>query len=91
VHGSAGFIWPAFIAACEAEDVEVQESFTTWFEISARRSGLSGFTETLTSIRKIWREKRGGNGSSMTWLDLMKTAMPVEQGGEAADLGGFMR
>jgi CRISPR/Cas system-associated endoribonuclease Cas2 len=81
VHGSAGFIWPAFIAACEAEDPDVQESFARWFEISAQRSGLSGFTRTLSSIRKIWQEKRGG-GCSVTWLDLMRKALPMQEHGE---------
>ncbi|KAF3390460.1 hypothetical protein F1880_009288 [Penicillium rolfsii] len=81
VHGSAGFIWPAFVAACEAEDPDVQESFARWFEISARRSGLSVFTRTLGSIRKIWQEKRGG-GSSVTWLDLMRRALPMQEHGE---------
>lgn len=90
VHGSAGFIWPAFIAACEAEDPEVQESFSTWFEVSARRSGLSGFTQTLIFIKKIWQEKQGGDGSSVTWLDLMKKALPVQQG-DSVEFGGFMR
>ena len=79
VHGSAGFIWPAFIAACEAEDPEVQKSFSTWFELSARRSGLSCFNQTLASIEKIWKEKRLGHGSS-TWLDLMKRAGSQQQG-----------
>lgn len=78
VHGSAGFIWPAFIAACEAEDPDVQESFAKWFEASAQRSGLSGFRRTLNSIRKIWHEKRG-QGSSMTWLDLMRKALPAQE------------
>jgi hypothetical protein len=32
-YGSARLIWPAFIAACEAEDAEVQFSFTTWFTV----------------------------------------------------------
>jgi hypothetical protein len=81
VHGSAGFIWPAFVAACEAEDPDVQQSFARWFEISAQRSGLSGFTRTLSSIRKIWQEKRGG-GSSMTWLDLMRKVLPMQEHGE---------
>lgn len=74
VHGSAGFIWPAFIAACEAEDPKVQDSFSMWFEISGRRSGLSCFGQSLASVQKIWQEKRCGNGASITWLDLMKQA-----------------
>lgn len=72
VHGSAGFLWPAFIAACEAEDLKVQDSFSAWFELSAQRSGLACFTHTLASVAKIWQEKRSGDGSSVTWLDMMK-------------------
>ncbi|KAJ5103168.1 hypothetical protein N7532_003697 [Penicillium argentinense] len=80
VHGSAGFIWPAFIAACEAEDPKVQESFSTWFEMSSQRSGLSCFGQTLASIEKIWQEKRDGNGSSVTWVDLMKRTASLQHG-----------
>ncbi|KAK6382934.1 hypothetical protein LTS17_003604 [Exophiala oligosperma] len=72
VHGSAGFLWPAFIAACEAEDPEVQVSFSHWFKTSAQRSGLSCFTKTLQSIEQIWQEKQTSSGSSITWLDIMK-------------------
>ncbi|KAJ5374279.1 transcriptional regulator family: Fungal Specific TF [Penicillium concentricum] len=79
VHGSAGFIWPAFIAACEAEDPLVQVSFSDWFVNSARRSGLSCFTETLANIQRIWQEKTCANGRSVTWLDLMKNTMPLQQ------------
>ncbi|CAG8128986.1 unnamed protein product [Penicillium nalgiovense] len=79
VHGSAGFIWPAFIAACEAEDPLVQISFSDWFVNSARRSGLSCFTETLANIQRIWQEKTCANGESVTWLDLMKSTMPLQQ------------
>jgi arginine metabolism regulation protein II len=78
VHGSAGFIWPAFIAACEAETPSVQLSFADWFENSACRSGLSCFTQTLADIQKIWQEKCCA-GKSVTWLDLMKSTMPLQQ------------
>ncbi|KAJ6110545.1 hypothetical protein N7486_002780 [Penicillium sp. IBT 16267x] len=80
VHGSAGFIWPAFIAACEAEDPEVQKSFSAWFDLSAQRSGLSCFNQTLKSIEKIWEEKRRAQGHSFTWLDLMRRAGSQQQG-----------
>jgi hypothetical protein len=78
VHGSTGFIWPAFIAACEAEDPSVQASFSDWFENSACRSGLSCFTDTLDNIQRIWREKSCANGRSVTWLDFMKSTMPLQ-------------
>lgn len=77
VHGSAGFIWPAFIAACEAEDTSVQAAFSDWFENSASRSGLSCFRQTLTDIQKIWQEKCCA-GKSVTWLDLMKSTSALQ-------------
>ncbi|KAJ5448383.1 transcriptional regulator family: Fungal Specific TF [Penicillium cf. griseofulvum] len=77
VHGSAGFIWPAFIAACEAEDPLVQLSFSDWFVNSARRSGLYCFTETLANVQRIWQDKNCANGRSVTWLELMKSTMPL--------------
>ncbi|KAJ6005142.1 hypothetical protein N7540_012941 [Penicillium herquei] len=79
VHGSASFIWPAFIAACEAEDPDVQKSFATWFETSARRSGLSCFSQTLGSVEKIWEEKCHAHGRSVTWLDLMRRTGSQQQ------------
>ncbi|CAG8076362.1 unnamed protein product [Penicillium salamii] len=78
VHGSAGFIWPAFIAACEAEESSIQAAFTDWFDNSASRSGLSCFRQTLADIQKIWQEKCCA-GKSVTWLDLMKRTMPLQQ------------
>ncbi|KAE8377374.1 fungal-specific transcription factor domain-containing protein [Aspergillus bertholletiae] len=73
LHACAGLIWAAFIAACEAEDRELQMSFSKWFRDSAQRSGLSSFRETLARIERIWREKYNGNGISATWLNLMRT------------------
>ena len=70
VFGYGGYIWPAFIAACEAEDQEVQTSFSKWFKTSAQRSGLPCFTETLKDIERVWQEKRTCNGKSVTWVEL---------------------
>jgi arginine metabolism regulation protein II len=78
VHGSAGFIWPAFLAACESENSSVQASFTTWFENSACRSGLSVFTQMLADIQKIWQKKYCAE-KSVTWLDFMKSIMPLQR------------
>jgi arginine metabolism regulation protein II len=72
VHGSAGFIWPAFIAACEAETPDVQASFSSLFKSSAQRSGLSSFTDTLSIVERVWQERRRCGGMSVSWLDLVK-------------------
>jgi arginine metabolism regulation protein II len=71
-YSSARFIWPAFIAACEAEDPDVQTSFSNWFKNSAQKSGLLAFTNTLEDIERVWQEKRSVVGTSVTWLDLAR-------------------
>ena len=70
VFGYIGYIWPAFVAVCEAEDQEVQASFSTWFLISTQRSGLPCFTEILKDIERVWQEKRNCNGKSVTRVEL---------------------
>lgn len=57
-YGSLRLIWPAFIAACEAEDVGVRASFADWFDGSAQRSGLYIFTETKERVERAWEERR---------------------------------
>ncbi|KAE8143857.1 fungal-specific transcription factor domain-containing protein [Aspergillus pseudotamarii] len=80
LHVSAGFMWAAFIAACEADDGELQKSFSKWFKDSAQRSGLSSFRETLAKIERIWRERCCGNGISATWLNSMRMDAPFTVG-----------
>lgn len=57
VCGTTRLVWPAFIAASEAEDSEVQESFATWFRLAAQRSGLRLFSDTLENLERAWQEK----------------------------------
>lgn len=59
VHASARFIWPVLIAAREAEDPEVQASFSSWFKSCARHSGFDVFTNTLRIVSQAWEDKRG--------------------------------
>ncbi|KAI1082091.1 fungal-specific transcription factor domain-containing protein [Whalleya microplaca] len=70
--GSLGLKWPAFIAACEAEGLEVRHSFSNWFESSAQITGLSTFTSTLDIIRETWEARCTSNGSKVAWIDLLK-------------------
>lgn len=58
VHASARFIWPALIAAREAQDPEVQASFSNWFKSCARQSGFDVFANTLRIVSQAWEEKR---------------------------------
>ncbi|KAF7189180.1 Arginine metabolism regulation protein II [Pseudocercospora fuligena] len=65
-------IWPAFIAACEAEDASMQTFFTKWFETASQQSGLKLFDATMFRIEKIWQEERSGSGASY-WSYMAET------------------
>ncbi|KAL0937016.1 uncharacterized protein CTRU02_209232 [Colletotrichum truncatum] len=57
-HGSARLVWPAFIAASEAEDTEMRLSFSKWFKDWERRSGLRIFSDSLADVERRWEVKR---------------------------------
>ncbi|KAI0430313.1 arginine metabolism regulation protein II [Xylaria sp. FL1042] len=57
VGGSLCLVWPAFIAACEAEDVTVRKAFSEWFENCARTSGLKTFNSTLKAVEEAWTRR----------------------------------
>ena len=57
VCASARLLWPAFIAACEAEGLELQQSFADWFRSSSRVSGLQIFNDTLSNVERSWQDK----------------------------------
>ncbi|KAJ0122979.1 rginine metabolism regulation protein ii [Diaporthe amygdali] len=57
IYASARLIWPAFIAASEAEGLELQQSFADWFRSSSRLSGIQIFEDTLHKLERSWQEK----------------------------------
>ncbi|KAF2644220.1 hypothetical protein P280DRAFT_392815 [Massarina eburnea CBS 473.64] len=75
MYGSARLVWPAFIAASEADSLELQSSFSQWFEVSAQRSGLRLFSDTLENLQRIWAHKRNSHGMSVSWIDTMESAV----------------
>lgn len=76
-YGAVRLIWPAFMAACEAEDPEIQATFSNWFQHYAERSGLGLFTDAHANIERIWAEKHNADGRNVTWSDLMRTSLPL--------------
>ncbi|CAG7557537.1 unnamed protein product [Fusarium equiseti] len=61
-YGSLRLIWPAFVAACETDDVDIRASFVKWFEEAGRRSGLRIFKETKERIEQVWIDRDGISG-----------------------------
>lgn len=72
VPGCVGYIWPAFIAACEAGEDDIRAAFSNWFKDCAFRSGLLCFAENLQIVEKVWQARDEAQGANVSWLDIMK-------------------
>lgn len=85
LHGSFGLMWPAFIAACEADGTELQNSFRQWFRNAKQRSGLGCISENANFVEKVWEVRRGDDKDNVSWLDVIGQSRAV-----SADAGCFM-
>lgn len=72
MSGVVGLLWASFIASCEAEDLQVQESFSDWYKRAAKRTGMVCWLNSLELSAKLWDEKRNTRGTKMTWIDLLR-------------------
>lgn len=72
LYGCFGLVWPAFIAACEADGEQVRESFRRWLKGAASRSGLACFTQYLGIVERVWHVRSGWGGENISWLDIVR-------------------
>lgn len=57
---SVRLVWPACIAACEAEDAATQTFFANWFAGASQQIGLRLFDVTMANVERVWKQKREG-------------------------------
>ncbi|KAH7068772.1 fungal-specific transcription factor domain-containing protein [Paraphoma chrysanthemicola] len=75
VYGSSRLIWPAFVAACEAEDPDEQSIFSNWFSGCFNRSGLRYFENARKSAECIWTKKLISGEPCISWAGSMNAAL----------------
>ena len=63
-----GWMWPAFIAGCEALDIGLQRSFTEWFDFSRSRGKQSSSIRMQQLVDQVWDERRRDSRRSKSWL-----------------------
>lgn len=70
----ATLIWPAFIAACEAVDLDSQGFFSQWFDTCFTTTGLVNASVAKSIIEMIWakREAVGLNKDMCTWPEVLR-------------------
>ncbi|KAJ5094604.1 Protein of unknown function DUF3468 [Penicillium angulare] len=71
----AMLIWPAFIAACEAVQIETQTFFSSWFECCFAATGLNNASIARSIIGIIWanRQEDSSAGENYSWPDVLRT------------------
>lgn len=72
LSGCVAVLWASFIASCEAEDPQVQSSFSGWYRRAAQRTGMSCWTNSLTLSERLWGDKRKSGRRKVTWIDFLK-------------------
>ena len=67
-----GLLWSAFIAGCEALDVEVQNFFTEWLDSEHVQQCNSISSRLRDIMQKTWNQRENGGTRSISWLDLLR-------------------
>jgi arginine metabolism regulation protein II len=71
---SAALIWPAFIAACEAVEPDLQLFFSSWFDYCFASTALVYASAAKQIFETIWtkRSKAGLHGEVYSWPDILR-------------------
>lgn len=72
-----GFLWPAFIAACETEQEGVRRFFRNCVRARAKESGLDCYSKTLLFIELLWAKKLDPANAAVTWSDLVRDGITI--------------
>ena len=74
-----GLLWSAFIAGCEALDVQLQASFADWFDSEMAQCYGSLGARLRQMMQQIWDRRKNGSTRSATWLDLLRQDAWVDE------------
>lgn len=69
---TGAFVWPGFIAACEALDSDLQGDFSAWFEARASTSGLQVLSFIVQVIQQVWDRRRDSGDRRYGWPQVLK-------------------
>lgn len=67
----AGFLWPAWIAGCEALDQDDQDFYLQWFA-SLEKARFHTAESALTIMRYIWQQRRDTNDNTISWMQYLR-------------------
>lgn len=76
---SSGICWPAFVAACEALDKELQQKFSQWFSHETAQTGMRMFTIAGTAVKQVWDARDAHNNRNLPWTEILQSDNILDQ------------
>ncbi|KAJ6132571.1 Zn(II)2Cys6 transcription factor [Penicillium samsonianum] len=70
-HYRASLLWPAFIAACEALDPNLQRSLLDWITSTGLRTSISAFTAAADIVQQVWKLRQERMDYTISWFNVM--------------------
>ncbi|KAJ5375737.1 fungal-specific transcription factor domain-containing protein [Penicillium concentricum] len=70
-HMEASLLWPAFIAACEALEPELQTGLLDWISSTGARTSIPAFTAAANVVQRVWKLRQEGMDYTISWFNVM--------------------
>ncbi|KAH8683624.1 fungal-specific transcription factor domain-containing protein [Ilyonectria robusta] len=68
---SPGICWPAFIAGCETNSVELREELSIWLLNNAQSSGIGMFSTAHDLVVEVWRAREVPGCENLHWKSVV--------------------
>ncbi|KAH7143515.1 fungal-specific transcription factor domain-containing protein [Dactylonectria macrodidyma] len=68
---SPGICWPAFIASCEASNVELRKELSIWLLNNAQSSGIGMFSTAHDFVVEVWRAREAPGCENVHWKSVV--------------------
>ncbi|KAK9364929.1 fungal-specific transcription factor domain-containing protein [Lipomyces kononenkoae] len=69
---NCGIVWPGFIAATEAIELNLRERSYRLLKNCAQTSGMHNYDVAAKVLQYLWRAREDSGNSNMTWMELVK-------------------
>lgn len=72
-YDAAALLWPAFLAACEAIDMELRDGFRKWLRDMGNETHIPVFEAVVNVATKVWNLREKHQEYTLSWFDVAST------------------
>jgi len=70
-HYGPSLLWPAFIAACEALDPNLQRGLLDWITSTGLRTSIFAFTAASDVVQQVWKLRQERMDYTISWFNVI--------------------